>query len=290
MISLHEYLQERHPPATVKSYQREITIYLQKHPKAAKYGYQEVMGYIGELRSRYSNAGNVSRIVQALKKYYQYLHYTGQRKDNPAKAIRLRDNKTKPLQLQDLFTTTELQMLLQPKKERYPFLTDRNKVLMSLLVNQGLKLGELVQLDIHHISLADGTIFVPGTGNTNRRTLQLKAEQVMLLHGYINEARPKLVTARTANSPKLLLSKLGQALSIADIQYLVGTFGSLYPERHLTPQTIRMSVIMNLLNAGNDIRIVQVFAGHKRPDATEKYKQSHIEALKTEIQKYHPLG
>jgi site-specific recombinase XerD len=290
MINLQEYLQQRHPPATVKSYHREITIYLQKHPKAAKYNYKEVMGYISELRSRYSNAGNVSRIVQALKKYYQYLHTSGQRKDNPAKAIRLRDNKAKPLQLQELFTTAELQTLLQPKKERYPFLMDRNKVMMSLLVNQGLKLGELAGLDIHHISLADGTIFVPGSGNTNKRTLQLKAEQVMLLHGYIHEARPKLVTARTANSPKLLLSKLGQPLSIADIQYLVETFGSLYPERHLTPQTIRMSVIMNLLNAGNDIRVVQVFAGHKRPDATEKYKQSHIEALKTEIQKHHPLG
>jgi integrase/recombinase XerD len=289
-MTLQEYLQQNHPAATVKSYQREITLYLQKHPKAARYGYQEVMGYIGELRSRYSNAGNVTRIVQALKKYYQYLHTSGQRKDNPAKAIRLRDNKPKPLQLQDLFTTVELLQLLQPKTERYPFLTARNKVLMSLLVNQGLKLGELAGLDVCHISLAEGTIFIHGSGNTNKRTLQLKAEQVMLLHGYIHEERPKLVTVRTANSPKLLLSKLGQPLSIADIQYLVGTFGSLYPERHLTPQTIRMSVIMNLLNAGNDIRIVQVFAGHKRPDATEKYKQSHIEALKTEIQKYHPLG
>jgi len=288
-MTLHEYLQQKHPPATVKSYEREITIYLQKHPKAAKYNYKEVTGYIGELRSRYSNAGNVGRIVQALKKYYHYLHTSGQRKDNPAKAIRLRDNKTKHVQLQDLFTTAELFQLLQPRAERYPFLTARNKVVMSLLVNQGLKLGELVGLDIHHISLAEGTIFVPGSGNTNKRTLQLKAEQVMLLHGYIGEARPKLVTARTGNNTKLLLSKLGQPLSVADIQYLVETFRNLYPERQLNPQTIRMSVIKNLLSAGNDIRVVQVFAGHKRPDATEKYKQSHIETLKTEIQKHHPL-
>ncbi|TMN60021.1 integrase, partial [Pseudoalteromonas piscicida] len=67
-------------------------------------------------------------------KYYNYLHYTGQRKDNPAKAIRLRDNKTKPVQLQELFTAEELQQLLQPREERYPFLTTRNKVIMSLLV------------------------------------------------------------------------------------------------------------------------------------------------------------
>jgi integrase/recombinase XerD len=288
-MTLQEYLQERHPPATVKNYMRDIHIYLQSHPKASGYGYQEVTGYIGELRKRYSNARTVTRILQALKKYYHYLNYTGQRKDNPAKAIRLRDNKPKPLQLQDLFTAEDLQKLLLPRKERYPFLASRNKTVMSLLVNQGLKIGEMMQLDMNHINLSAASIFVPGTDKTNKRTLALKAEQVMLLHGYISEARPKLITERTGGSTKLLLSKLGRPLSIPEIQYLVETYGHLYPGRHLTAQAIRQSVIMNLLNAGNDVRIVQVFAGHKRPDATEKYKQSHIETLKTEIQKHHPL-
>ena len=289
-MTLQEYLQERHPPSTVKNYTRDINIYLQNHPKASGYGYQQVTGYIGELRGRYSNARTVTRILQALKKYYHYLYYTGQRKDNPAKAIRLRDNKTKPLQLQDLFTTEDLQKLLLPRKERYPFLADRNKTVMSLLVNQGLKIGEMMQLDMNHINLSAASIFVPGTDKTNKRTLALKAEQVMLLHSYISEARPKLITERTGGSTKLLLSKLGRPLSIPEIQYLVETYGHLYPGRHLTAQVIRQSVIMNLLNAGNDVRVVQVFAGHKRPDATEKYKQSHIETLKTEIQKHHPLA
>ena len=287
---LEEYLQERHPASTVRYYTRDIALYLQEHPKASEYGYTAITGYIGGLRKRYSNARTVTRILQAIKKYYQYLHYSGQRKDNPAKAIRLRDNKAKPIQLQDLFTIAELQMLLQPKKERYPFLAIRNKTMMSLLVYQGLKIGELIQVEIRHISLSAASIFVPGTEKTNKRTLALKAEQVMLLHDYISVARPKLITANTGNSTRLLLSKLGQPIGIAEVQYLIGTYRHLYPGRHLTAQSIRMSVIRNLLDAGNDIRIVQVFAGHKRPDATEQYKQSHVDTLKTEIQKYHPLG
>ena len=288
MITIQEYLQQQHPPSTIKSYTREINIYLQQHPQAARYGYKEVMQYIGELRSKYDNPKNIHRILQAVKKYYNYLHYTGQRKDNPAKAIRLRDNKTKDIQLQDLFTAAELQQLLQPSEERYPFLAIRNKVIMSLLVNQAVKIGEMAQLEINHVQLNEGTIFIPGTGHTNKRILQLKAEQVMLLHDYISEARPKLITART-NSDKLLLSKTGRALGVAEIQYLVETFKHLFPQKHLTAQTIRMSVIMGLLNAGNDVRVVQVFAGHMHPDTTEKYKQTHIETLKTEIQKHHPL-
>lgn len=289
MISIETYLRQKHPASTVKSYLREINIFLKHHPKAAIYGYKEIMQYIGALRSKYSNAKNVHRILQAVRKYYHYLHYTGQRKDNPAKAIRLRDNKAKPVQLQDLFTAEDLQQLLQPGEERYSFLTVRNKVIMSLFVYQGIKVGEMIQLETTHINLNEGTIFIPPTGHTNKRTLQLKAGQIMLLHQYITDAREKLITQRTKGSSSLLLSKSGHPLRIDEIQYLIETFGHLYPERHLTAQTIRQSVIMNLLNAGNDVRVVQVFAGHKHPDTTEKYKQTHIETLKTEIQKHHPL-
>jgi integrase/recombinase XerD len=288
-MTVQEYLQQRHPASTVKSYAREIKVYLQQNPKAKSYNYKEVMQYVGVLRNKYKNPHNIHRIIQAIKKYYHYLRITEQRKDNPTKAIRLRDNKTKDIQLQDLFTNEELQKLLEPREERYPFLSTRNKVVMSLLVHQGLKIGEIVQLETHHINVQEATIFVPATGHTNKRTLQLKAEQVMLLHEYISEARIKLITQRTNNSSKLLLSKLGQPLSTSEIQYLVETFRHLHPERHLTAQTIRMSVVMNLLSAGNDLRVVQVFAGHMHPDTTEKYKQTHIETLQSEINKHHPL-
>ncbi|WP_084097110.1 site-specific integrase [Cyclobacterium lianum] len=53
---------------------------------------------------------------------------------------------------------------------------------------------------------------------------------------------------------------------------------------------MRQSVITNLLRAGHDLRIVQVFAGHKYPSATEKYKQAQLEELNKQIQRHHPPG
>jgi integrase/recombinase XerD len=50
-----------------------------------------------------------------------------------------------------------------------------------------------------------------------------------------------------------------------------------------------MSVTRNLLKEGKDIRVVQVYMGHKSPGTTEKYKQNHTEELKMEIQKHHPI-
>jgi integrase/recombinase XerD len=54
--------------------------------------------------------------------------------------------------------------------------------------------------------------------------------------------------------------------------------------------TIRQSVITNLLKQGHDLSIVQSFAGHKYPSATQGYKQNEFETLKAEVNKYHPFG
>ena len=73
------------------------------------------------------------------------------------------------------------------------------------------------------------------------------------------------------------------------IGYVIETQKHLFPGRRLNAKTIRQSVITNLLKAGKDLRIVQAFAGHKYPSTTEKYKQTHVEELKTQILNYHPL-
>ena len=104
---------------------------------------------------------------------------------------------------------------------------------------------------------------------------------------YINTDRPKLLTVET---PKLLISKKGIPENGEGIGYLLETCRHLYPERKLNPKTVRQSVITNLLKQGKDLRKVQVFAGHKYPSTTEKYKQVEIENLKNQVLKFHPLG
>ena len=64
----------------------------------------------------------------------------------------------------------------------------------------------------------------------------------------------------------------------------------MFPDRNLNPRTIRQSVITNLLKEGKDLRVVQVFAGHKKISTTEKYRQSGLKELQEAIEKYHPLG
>lgn len=285
-MNLHDYLHQNLQPSTVKNYYYEIQKFRSINKNTEKYNYQKIMEYVAHLRKNY-NPKSTNRAVAALKKYYQFLIETGKRKDNPTLSIKLRDSKEDPIQLQDLFTQKELELLLQPRKERYPILEKRNKIILSLLVNQALKPGEIQQLKTNDIDLEKAQIHIAKTGLTNSRILPLKAEQIFLLHQYLTKDRNELKTLRNDKNA-LLLGKLGTPITTDDIHYLVTTYQNQFNKK-LTSITIRQSVITNLLAKNNNLRVVQEFAGHKHLDTTEKYKQSGIKALQNAIQIHHPM-
>ena len=287
VMTFTNYLKQTHTPAMIKRYLWELDRFfysLQQrniHPSQANYS--QIMEYLGQLRSQPNNHLNVS--LSVIKKYYSYLVATGQRADHPAKSIRLRDKKSKDIQLQDLFQPHELEQLMD-YKERYPKLKIRNQVIISLLIYQGLTTGELKKITLEDLDLERGTLYIRATTRTNSRTLKLKPEQIMLLYNYIHQLRPKLLKIQTQC---LLINQRGLPETGEGIQYLTKRARYLFPGRKLNPKTIRQSVITNLLKQGKDLRLVQAFAGHKRPSSTERYKQSQLEALKNQILQYHPL-
>ena len=279
MKPLEEYLQENLKKSTAKSYLYEIKKYQLINKNTPEYHYKNIMEYVEILRKTYE-PNSITRILAAIKKYYDYLIEIGIRKDNPARSIKLQDTKPNPIQLQDLFTEKELQSLLKPRKERYPVLQKRNQIIMSLLVNQGVKVGEIIQLKITDINLEKAQIHITGTAQTNNRILALKAEQILLFYTYLEN--------RKATTNYFLTNKLNSPITGDDINYLIATYQKQFTKK-LTTITIRQSVITNLLTKGNDLRIVQEFAGHKQLDTTEKYKQTGIKALQNAIERNHPI-
>jgi len=285
-MELEDYLMQKHTPATAKRYLRDIEIYQNEEANHQTATYSDIMEYLGKLRKKYQNPETIKTILHGIKKYYAFLVATGQRNDHPCRFINLKDKKGKRVQLQDLFTPEELEKLLD-RKERYRDLKVRNQVIIGLLIYQGITTGELTRIELKDINLDTGEIYIKSSSKLNSRTLKLKPKQILPMHQYIHEIRPELLKVQT---DQLIINKLGNAETGYQIHYLVGTFKHLFPERNLNPKTIRQSVITNLLKAGNDLRVVQVFAGHKYPSATENYKQANVEQLKKLVAKYHPLG
>jgi site-specific recombinase XerD len=286
-MSLADYLQQHYTPATAKAYTREVDIYLSNYPAAPKAVYKDITAYLGALRKRYRSAATLNRILAAIKVYYDYLCDAGIRNDNPAKSVLLKDQRTRDIQLQDLFTTDELELLLH-KKERYNNLDYRNKVLISLLVYQGLHPAEMEALKVEDINLEAGTIYIRSTPKTSGRELSLRPNQILLFYQYFREIRPKLLNGNPCNA--VLIGLRNEPMKGEDItKHVKRIYKGIYPGREINAQTIRQSVIANLLKQGHDISVVQGFAGHKYPSTTERYKQSEIETLQAAVQKYHPL-
>ncbi|WP_436489817.1 tyrosine-type recombinase/integrase [Chitinophaga sp. ARDCPP14] len=286
-MTLYEYLEKHYTPATAESYHREISIFLSSYPAAQVAGYAELISYLSVLRERYNNAATLNRILCSIKVYYDYLCCIGSRNDHPARSILLRDQRSRDVQLQDLFTGEELERLLD-RKERYQSLSYRNRVLMGLLVYQGLKPQEMAQIGITDINLEVGSIYIKSTHTTNSRTLSLKPSQILLLYTWLQQVRPQLL--KGVASDALLIGHRGRPMSADDIvKHVIRSYKHVYPERSVTAQAIRGSVIANLLQQGYDISVVQQFAGHKYPSSTERYKQSQVETLKAAIEQYHPM-
>ncbi|HFB99485.1 MAG TPA: integrase [Phaeodactylibacter sp.] len=290
--SLEKYLKSKLSASSVKIYLFEINHFIRflGKEKAATASYQDVQKYMNWLRDNYDNVNTINLILYAIKHYFFYLIEVKKRKDHPCRFLNIKDRTKHQYQLQDFLKTKQLQKILESlneRKERYPILGIRNQVVMSLLVYQALRVQEMCALEVKNINLKKATIDIQPTPKTNARTLHLKPEQIMLIHCYLHEVRSKLLKVKTK---KLIITKRGTAEKGEGIHYLVSTFRPLFLQKKLTPTTIRQSVIANLLASGNDLRIVQVFAGHKNPSTTEKYRQTNFEKLRSSIQKYHPLA
>jgi integrase/recombinase XerD len=96
---------------------------------------------------------------------------------------------------------------------------------------------------------------------------------------------------KEGTSDRLLIGQRGEPMTAEDItKHVKRSFTERYPGRTVNAQTIRQSVIAHLLKQGHDLSVVQVFAGHKYPSSTERYRQNEIETLKAAIEKYHPIS
>ncbi|MDR6403975.1 MULTISPECIES: tyrosine-type recombinase/integrase [Chryseobacterium] len=283
-MELENYLQNELSGGTIKTYLYEIEKFKKHYKNPEKLSYQNLMEYVELLRKNY-NPQSIKRTVYAIKKYYDYLVETGKIKTNIATNIKIKDGKENPIQLQELLTEKELQKLLEPRKERYPILEKRNQIIMSLLVNQALLVGDIEKLEIEDLDLQNAKIKVQKTGITNERILDLKAEQILLFYQYLQEERGKLECQKTSF---FLLNKLGSAITKDDINYLVSTYQKGFTKK-ITSVKIRQSVIKLKLDQGENLRKVQYFAGHKHADTTEKYKETGINALQTAINQFHPI-
>ncbi len=280
---LHKY---GHTDATVKSYLFANKIFLTDNPKPEFFNYKDVVQYLNSKSADYKNGNTKIYLLNGMKKYYDYLVEIGLRDDHPCKNFNVRNQRRKEVIHQDLFSSKELEALLD-REERYEDLKQKNKALVSLLIYQGLNAGEMIRLKVQHIDFDKGLIFVKSSRKIGQRHLEIHSKQYRLLDNYINEGRKKLLSVET---DFLLIGKLGKPITTEDVHYIISTLKPLYPDRNLNPKTIRQSVIANWLNEKKlPLEQVQMMSGQKWISTTVKYRQNSVEEQRELMNKWFPI-
>jgi len=188
-MELAEYLRSKHSEKAVKRYLHDIKQYHIFNANHETAMHKDIMNYIGFLRQTNITAQTVLTTLYSIRKYYDYLMKSGQRDDHPCRFIKLRDGRQKDIQLQDLFTTAELEKLLD-REERYPVNKLKNQVIISLLIYQGLSNGAITRIQLSDIDLETAEIYIRSSTILNERTLKLRSNQIIMIYKYINEVRP----------------------------------------------------------------------------------------------------
>ncbi len=285
---IEKYLHQNLRSSTADRYYRIISHFTATHPKAKFYQYKDIVNHMANQRKNY-DAGTCNTMLAAFKKYYDYLLEAGLRNTHPCRTFRMRRKRTN-IQVQNLFTAAELEELLN-QPNRYADMEVRNKVVLSLLIYQGLTCGELIKLNVADIDLDAGTVYVKSSSKLNSRTIELHRTQFSLFINYLSSTRKNLLKITGENSAKkLLIGKTGTPLVQDGIKALFKPLKHFFPDRVLNASTVRQSVIANLLNQKKaSVLQVQEMSGMRYPSSAERYRSKDVEEQRKLINQYHPL-
>ena len=298
-MSIQDYLLKNYSQSSFKSNMLHINRFLNYYGKrASTVGYRDILDYISHLRNNYNlHPKSLRHSLYGVKIYFNYLQETGKREDHPCSELQLKDKIDKSIHVDKLYSKRELDNFYNSCiKPNNVHLFNRNRVIISLLINQGLTVSEIVDLEIGDIDFNSGDIFIknqPGnkyakTKSPKNRVLPLHAGQVLLIHQYISVHRKEILNKSTNKvCSKLILGNKGKSLLAHSISRIINQGRDIKDKKQ--PLKIRQSVIANLLKQGNDTRIVQAFAGHRITSTTLNYNQSDLEQLQNEVNKHHPL-
>lgn len=289
-MTLKQYLKNEYSKTTINGYETTIKRFVLAMGSKAEQGtYSDVLDYIGLLREQNLHPKTLRNNLFAIKIYYRYLVEIGKRNDHPCQYLNLKDQINRAIQIESLYPKEILENLFEAWESKNKVNQIRDKIIISLLVYQALLVLEISQIKVSDINLDAGTIKVKGNTKNKSRTLSLKPKQILLFHNYLkNEYKTYHRTQKPSKRKDyFLMGEEGLQLWSGGINRMINQGKD--NQNKLIPLKIRQSVIAHLVKENNDIRIVQEFAGHRRTSATEAYKQTGLEELKSAIDKLHPL-
>lgn len=283
---LTAFINRNGPEHVMREYRsliRDYIVWLQEHRhlKSGKRGHAR---------------GSVVRSLAALRSFFRYLIREGAVPNAPIWAMRstlmrqftpkLSQRLPETLSEKEAFSLVEAPVRNHDQKPSA--LALRDAALLEFLYGSGLRVSEIITLNISDISLTKKVAQVWGKGNKTR-LVPIGSAAAVALKRYLTEARPAL-SIRTEQVP-LFLNNRKERLSSRGVQRVVERYSKIIALREgVHPHTLRHSFATHLLDGGADLRVVQLLLGHSSPSATQVYTHVSQNEAKRVYLDSHPMA
>ncbi|TYO99704.1 tyrosine recombinase XerD subunit [Geothermobacter ehrlichii] len=243
-----------------------------------------VLGYLARLRKRGLSARSRARKLVSLRQFHRYLVQEGLTADDPTARIEAPKNLPP---LPKSLTQDEVERLLASPVGDEP-LALRDRAMLEVLYATGLRVSELVSLELGQLQLDAGFLRAFGKGS-KQRIVPLGEPATEALIRYLAEGRPCLVGDR--RQEKVFLNRSGLGLTRQGFWKMMKRRAAMAGiTKNITPHTLRHSFATHLLDNGADLRSVQTMLGHADISTTQIYTHVSRERLRRIHEKHHPRG
>ena len=270
---------------TLSSYLRDIHQYAGwlegEGLTAEQAGQADVERYVKHLSGKGKSVATVTRSLASMKSFYNFLIGVGVVAVNPVRGITPAKVERK---LPQILTSKEVDLFLEQ-----PDPSDakgcRDKAMLELLYATGIRVSELIGLNLEHVNLSAG--FIRCVGRNKERIIPLYSAAVRALASYITQVRPQMI--EHPDEKALFVNMNGERMSRQGFWKIIKHYQEKAGIRKdITPHTLRHSFAAHLLENGADLRSIQEMLGHADISSTQIYAQLVNQKLKNVYNKAHP--
>ena len=245
----------------------------------------DLLDYLADRLKQGFSSRSTARSLSSLRAFYSHLTVRHNLKEDPTSRV---ESPKLGKSLPKTLSEEEVERLIQA-----PDVDDdiglRDRAMLELIYACGLRVSELISLDILNINLRQGVIRVIGKGE-KERLVPMGEEALHWIERYINKSRPNFIKADNKIT-EVFLSKRGKAMTRQTFWYRLKEYAQLASiNKELSPHTLRHAFATHLINHGADLRTVQLLLGHSSLSTTQIYTEVARHRMKELHNEHHPRG